>query len=247
MQQTHQRTNLATSDYPEQSHAHKIPRHIALIMDGNGRWAHQRGQPRIDGHRAAVENFLSIVQTCIELEIHYLTLYVFSTENWKRPDYEVQGMLNLVGEFIDRELSTVHSWNVRLLHMGRIDGLDETLKQKVQYALHLTRNNQGMTLAVALNYGGRADLVDAVRMLIAEGIDPDAIDEQMIATHLSTGTMPYPDLIIRTSGEKRMSNFMLWESANSRFWSIPVFWPDFKPVHLYQAIYAVEHRAGDAP
>jgi len=215
-------------------------------MDGNGRWARQRDRPRTHGHRAAVENIVPIVQTCLELQISYLTIYVFSTENWKRPRPEVNIMLNLVGEFIDRELETFHAWGIRLLHLGRMEGIGYALQQKIGHALHTTRMNQAMTLAVALNYGGRTDLVQAVQALLAQGIPADAIDEQAIAAHLSTHALPDPDLIIRTSGEQRLSNFLLWESANSIFWTTPVYWPDFGPAHLRQAMHYLYQRSAAA-
>ncbi len=224
--------NMQTRDY------HIVPRHIALIMDGNGRWACSRGLVRTDGHRAGAEHMLDIVRACLDLGVQYLTLYIFSTENWKRPRNEVDGMLHLVAELLDRELWTIHTWNVRLRHLGRLNGLPGFLQQRVDMALELTRNNSGMTLSVALNYSGRADLVDAVRTLIEKGIPAEEIDEQMIAAHLSTWMLPDPDLVIRTSGEQRLSNFLLWECATCRFWSTPVFWPDFTPSHLHQAISA---------
>lgn len=222
-----------------------IPQHIALIMDGNGRWSSRHGLKRAMGHRAGAENMLGIVRLCIDLGVRYLTVYIFSTENWKRPQHEVQEMMQLVGEFIDKQLGTIHTWNVRLRHLGRMEGLEDPLRCKVQHALELTQCNTKMTLAVALNYGGRADLVDAVRALIAKGIPAEMVDEQMIAAHLSTGDMPDPDLIIRTSGEQRLSNFLLWESAYSRFWTTPVLWPDFRAEHLFQAIYALGSCQGE--
>lgn len=215
-----------------------IPQHIALIMDGNGRWSSRRGLQRAIGHRAGAENMLGIVRLCIDLGVQYLTVYIFSTENWRRPPHEVQEMMQLVGEFIEKQLDTIHGWNVRLRHLGRMEGIDEKLRGKVRHALERTYANTGLTLAVALNYGGRADLVDAVRALVAKGIPADAIDESVIAAHLSTVDMPDPDLIIRTSGEKRLSNFLLWEGAYSRFWTTSVLWPDFHAEHLYQAINA---------
>lgn len=227
---------VPVSLYPDKPQS--IPQHIALIMDGNGRWSHRLGLSRAMGHRAGAANMLDIVQLCVDIGVRFLTVYAFSTENWKRPQSEVQAMLQLIGEFIDTHLATLYAWNVHLRLLGHIDGLEETLRNKVLQALDATEINTGMTLAVALNYGGRADLVDAVRLLIAKGIAAETIDEQMIATHLSTADMPDPDLVIRTSGEQRLSNFLLWESAHSRFWTTSVNWPDFKPEHLFQAIHA---------
>lgn len=215
---------------------HPPPRHIALLMDGNGRWAHVHGLSRIQGHQAGAANILDIVRTCRDLGVAYLTVYIFSCENWKRPPTEVDGMLHIVAEFLDRELHTIHAWNIRLRHIGRRDGLPESLIAKVGTALEQTRHNTGLTLVVALNYSSRADLVDAVKCLIQRRIPVEAIDEQVLGTYLSTAGMPEPDLIIRTSGEKRLSNFLLWEYANALFWTTPVFWPDFTPDHLLQAI-----------
>lgn len=232
-------------DGSQSQECHLIPQHIALIMDGNGRWAVHRGQPRTEGHRAAVNNMMGLVRLCLDMGVRYLTLYVFSTENWKRPPQEVDGMLNLVGEVIDRELSTIHAWGVRLLHLGQMEGIDERLRDQVHHALDLTRSNDGLTLSIALNYGGRADLVNAVRLLLSKGIAPSAIDEETIAAHLSTRGLPDTDLVIRTSGEQRLSNFLLWESAHCLFWTTPVYWPDFQPCHLQQAIndYQAHHES----
>ncbi len=243
-----QRTNLCFPDDQEApDKPPPSPRHIALIMDGNGRWARRQGRPRTHGHRAAVENILPIVQTCLAFQIPYLTMYVFSTENWKRPRPEVNIMLNLVGEFIDRELATFHAWGVRLLHLGNMEGIGAPLQQKIRHALHTTRLNQAMTLAVALNYGSRSDLVCAIQALLAQGLPAEAIDEQTIAAYLSTHALPDPDLVIRTSGEQRLSNFLLWESAYSVFWAMPVYWPDFGPAHLCQAIQHMRQRQTPAP
>lgn len=214
----------------------RIPQHIAIIMDGNGRWARQRGLPRLAGHRAGTENIRGIVTTCTDLGVRYLTLYAFSTENWGRPSREVQGLMQILSDFIDRETRQLHEQGVHLRHLGRLEGLSDRLVQKVRYAVDLTRNNDRLTLAIAFNYGGRADIVDAVRKLVAMGLPPDAIDEQAIAGQLSTSGMPDPDIIIRTSGEWRLSNFLIWQGAYSEYWSSPVFWPDFNREHLSQAI-----------
>ncbi len=213
-----------------------IPRHIAIIMDGNGRWARQRGLPRLAGHRAGTENIRSIVTTCAELGVRYLTLYAFSTENWSRPSFEVQGLMQILSDFIDRETHSLHEQGVHLRHLGRLEGLSERLKRKVRYAVDLTKSNDRLTLAIAFNYGGRSDIVDAVRKLIAQGLPPDAVDEDTISANLSTSGMPDPDMVIRTSGEWRLSNFLIWQTAYSEYWSTPIFWPDFRPEHLIQAI-----------
>jgi len=216
--------------------APRIPQHIAVIMDGNGRWARQRGQPRIAGHRAGTENIRAIVTEADRAGVRYLTLYAFSTENWSRPSLEVQGLMQILADYIDRETQNLHKQNVRLRHLGRLDGLSPRLRKKVQQAIDLTRDNTGLTLAVAFNYGGRADIIDAVRRIVAQGVSPDQIDEHLIDAQLSTAGMPDPDLVIRPSGEHRISNFLIWQAAYSEYWFTPVLWPDFRPEHLHQAI-----------
>ncbi len=212
------------------------PRHIAIIMDGNGRWAKQRGLPRLVGHRAGVENIRRILSECVDQGVRYLTIYAFSTENWSRPSAEVEGLMRIFGEFLDRETRSLHEQGVQIRHLGSMKGVSPLLQRKTQAALDLTRANQKITLCVAFNYGGRADIVEAVRALIAEGVAPDAIDEQSISEHLSTRGLPDPDLIIRTSGEWRLSNFLIWQAAYSEYWVTPTYWPDFSPELLRQAI-----------
>ncbi len=205
-------------------------------MDGNGRWAKRRGLPRIAGHRAGVENIRRILRECADLGIQYLTIYAFSTENWSRPSAEVEGLMRIFSEFLDRETRSLHAEGVKIRHLGSMRGVSPSLQRKTQAALDLTRDNQRINLCVAFNYGGRADIVDAVRRLVADGIAPDAVTEQMISERLSTSGMPDPDLIIRTSGEWRLSNFLLWQAAYSEYWVTPTFWPDFSPELLRQAL-----------
>lgn len=214
----------------------RVPRHIAIIMDGNGRWAQQRGLPRLAGHRAGTENIRRIVTECTDQGVRYLTLYAFSTENWSRPSLEVNGLMRIFSEFIDREMQALHKENVQVRHLGRMDNVAELLQRKIRRAVELTRNNTRLTLAVAFNYGGRLDIVDAVRELVAEKVSPEAINEQVLSDHLSTRGMPDPDLIVRTSGEWRLSNFLIWQAAYSEYWVTPAFWPDFGPEQLRQAI-----------
>ena len=209
------------------------PRHIAIIMDGNGRWAKQRGLPRLAGHRAGVENIRRILTECVEQGIRYLTIYAFSTENWSRPSAEVEGLMRIFSEFLDRETRNLYEQGVQLRHLGSMEGVSPLLQRKTQAALDLTRDNDRITLCVAFNYGGRADIVAAVRALVAEG---GVIDEQAISTHLSTRGLPDPDLIVRTSGEWRLSNFLIWQAAYSEYWVTPAYWPDFTPDFLRQAI-----------
>jgi undecaprenyl diphosphate synthase len=212
------------------------PRHIAIIMDGNGRWARRRGLPRLSGHRAGTENIRRIVTECAEQRIECLTLYAFSTENWSRPAPEVGGLMRILSEYIDRETGKLHEQGVRILHLGRLDGLADGLRRKIEAAVDLTRANTRLTLAVALNYGGRAEIVDALRAIVAEGAAPETIDERCVAAHLGTADLPDPDLIIRTGGDRRLSNFLIWQAAYSEFWSTPLFWPDFGPTQLREAI-----------
>ncbi|MBP1467432.1 isoprenyl transferase [Candidatus Chloroploca sp. M-50] len=214
----------------------RIPNHIAVIMDGNGRWARQRGLPRLAGHRAGTENIRAIVNEAHQIGVRFLTLYAFSTENWNRPSLEVQGLMQILSDFIDRETQNLHRQNVRLRHLGRLQGLTPLLARKVQQAVDLTRENTGLTLAIAFNYGGRLDIVDAVCDLVAQGVGVDQITEEAISARLSTAGMPDPDLVIRTSGERRISNFLIWQAAYSEYWVTPVFWPDFRPEHLHQAV-----------
>lgn len=214
----------------------QIPRHIAIIMDGNGRWAKQRGLPRLAGHRAGTRNIRRIVQECPDLGVRYLTLYAFSTENWSRPSAEVNGLMQILSEFLDRETRSLHEERVQIRHLGRLDNISEVLQRKIRYATDLTRDNDRLTLAVAFNYGGRADVLDAVREVMAAGVRPDDLREEHIDAHLSTRGMPDPDLIIRTSGEWRLSNFLIWQAAYSEYWTTSVFWPDFGPNLLRQAI-----------
>jgi undecaprenyl diphosphate synthase len=214
----------------------RVPRHIAIIMDGNGRWARKRGLPRLAGHRAGTENIRRIVTECVAQGVGHLTLYAFSTENWSRPSAEVDGLMRILGEFIDRETANLHREGARIRHLGRLENLSDQLQRKIHWALDLTRANERLTLAVAFNYGGRDDIVGAVRALVARGVAPEMITEEAITEQLSTCGMPDPDLIIRTSGEWRLSNFLIWQAAYSEYWTTPVFWPDFTPDHLRQAI-----------
>ncbi len=235
---------------PPANGQHTIPQHIAMIMDGNGRWAKQRGLPRLAGHRAGTENIRSIVSTCADIGVRYVTLYAFSTENWSRPSFEVQGLMNILGEFIDREVRVLHEEGVHLRHLGSLEGISDSLTKKVRAALDLTAANERITLSIAFNYGGRRDIINAVRTIVASGIPADQVDEATISAHLSTGGLPDPDMVIRTSGEWRLSNFLIWETAYSEYWTTPTFWPDFGPEQLHQAISDYckrERRFGGVP
>lgn len=219
-----------------------IPQHVAIIMDGNGRWAKARGLPRMAGHRAGTENLRRIIEGCVEFGVKVLTIYAFSTENWERPSEEVKGLLSILEDVIDRELAELHRNGVQLRHIGRLEGLSPFLQKKVKQAVALTRENNRLILNVAFNYGGRDELIYAIRRMIAEGLTPEAVDEPMVSRHLFTAGQPDPDLVIRTSGEQRTSNFLLWQSAYSEWYFPPVFWPDFNKEELRKALWEYSRR-----
>ncbi|GIK63893.1 MAG: isoprenyl transferase [Chloroflexota bacterium] len=213
-----------------------IPYHVGIIMDGNGRWAKQRGLPRTEGHRHGVENLRGVLEACGDFGIKILTIYAFSTENWGRPPAEVRFLLSIIDYFIDRELNALHEKGVKLRHIGKLEGLNPRLKKRIHEALELTRNNEAITLNIAFNYGGRDDIVQAVRQIMRKGIAPEAVTEDLISQHLYTAGQPDPDLIIRTGGDMRLSNFLMWQAAYSEFYSTPTFWPDFNRTELLRAI-----------
>ena len=211
-------------------------------MDGNGRWAKERGLSRQAGHRAGTENIRRIIRYLGERGVPYLTLYAFSTENWARPRPEVRALMQLVARVIKREIKELHERGVRLVHLGRLDNLAPSLRRQVLDAIDLTKGNTEMTVAVAFDYGGRAELVDAVRRIIADGLSPDQVDEEMISSHLYTAGMPDPDLVIRTAGEMRLSNFLIWQAAYAEYYSTPTYWPDFGPENVEEALRAYANR-----
>lgn len=219
-----------------------IPRHIGIVMDGNGRWAKQRKLPRLLGHRAGTENTHRVLRACREFGIEIVTLYGFSTENWRRPKGEVNGLFGIFEDAIDREVPELHRNGVRLRHLGRTDRLPERLIQKINSAMELTKDNDRLTLNLAFNYGGRAEIVDATRRIIAEGIDPAAIDEELFASYLYTAGLPDLDLFIRTGGEMRLSNFLLWQTAYAEYYTTPTYWPDFDEAELEKALVAYGQR-----
>lgn len=214
----------------------RIPYHIAIIMDGNGRWAKARGLPRLAGHRAGVENLRRILRACSEFGIKILTIYAFSTENWGRPEAEVRGLMNILESVIDRELAQLHANGVQLRHIGEIEGLSPMLQRKVRKAVDLTRNNDQLILNIAFNYGGRQELIRAFRRIIEDGVPPADIDETLIDYYLYTAGQPDPDLVIRTGGEMRLSNFLLWQASYAEYYSTPAFWPDFDRDELLKAL-----------
>ncbi len=219
-----------------------IPNHVAIIMDGNGRWAKERGLPRLAGHRAGTDNIRRAIKCLANYEVKYITLFAFSTENWSRPRREVQGLMRIMEEVIDQETANLHKDGVKLLHLGQLDGLSERLQQKVQYAIELTKHNTRCTLCIAFNYGGRAEVVDAVRRILRDGITSDNIDEALISRYLYTTDLPDPDLIIRTGGEMRLSNFLIWQAAYSEYYATPILWPDFGPEEIERALIAYSER-----
>lgn len=219
-----------------------IPQHVAIIMDGNGRWARQRNLPRLEGHRAGTENVRRVVQAFAQRGVRYLTLYAFSTENWSRPKEEVQGLMELLEATIQREGKALHKEKVRIRHLGRLDRLPPSLQQAIQDVLALTQHNEGLTLSVALDYGGRDEIVSAVRRILQDGIPPERVDEVLFARYLYTADLPDPDLLIRTAAEQRLSNFLLWQSAYSEFYFTPTFWPDFDEQEVARALEAYAQR-----
>lgn len=220
----------------------KIPAHVAIIMDGNGRWALERGLPRLSGHKAGTENLREVIEACAEFGIKYLTIYAFSTENWNRPDEEIQGLMRIFRTMLDRELNNLHKNGVQLRHIGRMDGIDKKLQQKVQEAIKLTQGNQTLILNVAFNYGGRDEILQAVKKIVANGENIEDLDDDLFSKYLFTAGSPDPDLIIRTSGEFRISNFLIWQGAYAEWYFTPTFWPDFNKEELYQALLAYNER-----
>lgn len=213
-------------------------------MDGNGRWARARGLPRVAGHQAGTENLRRVIRACVEFGVKYLTIYAFSTENWDRPREEVEGLMSILESVIDRELSELIGEGVQLRHIGHLEGLAPTLQNKVLDAIELTKNNDHLILTLAFNYGGRDEIVCALRHMIEDGIKAQDVTPDLVTSYLFTADLPDPDLIIRTSGEQRMSNFLIWQGVYAEWYITPVFWPDFDREHLKLAIddYAMRSR-----
>ena len=219
-----------------------FPNHVAIIMDGNGRWAEQRELSRLEGHTAGFENIRSIVRCLNEYQIKYVTLYGFSTENWNRPEDEVSFLLQLLEKRIEKESIELHKNDVIIRHLGRLEELPQSIQLAINRAMQLTENNKGMTLGFAFNYGGRIEILDAVRRIIAEGIPPQDVDGKLLNSYLYTAGLPDVDLLIRTSGELRLSNFLLWQTAYSEYYFTKVLWPDFNEKELRKALLSYSRR-----
>jgi undecaprenyl diphosphate synthase len=211
-------------------------------MDGNGRWAKQRGLPRLAGHRVGVDCIQKVLETLAARGVRYVTIFAFSTENWNRPAAEVEGIIDLMHEALRSQTHALHEKNVKIVHVGRVDRLSPALRQEVEQAQTLTRDNNGIVLNVAFDYGGRAEILEAVRKIIRDGIPPEQVDEQLFGGYLFTANCPDPDLIIRTGGELRISNFLLWQSAYSEYYHTPTLWPDLDSAELEQALNSFSRR-----
>ncbi|MFZ5634816.1 MAG: isoprenyl transferase [Bacillota bacterium] len=224
----------------------RLPRHVAIIMDGNGRWARRRGMPRAYGHRAGVESLRDVVRVSAEIGLKVLTVYAFSTENWKRPQEEIDTLMDLLVEYLHREIDELYANNVRVRAIGKIEELPAHSREAVYVAHEKTRNCTGLNFNIALNYGGRAELVEAVRAICAKvarnELSPDDINQEVISRHLYTAGQPDPDLLIRPSGDYRVSNFLLWQLAYTEFWLTDLMWPDFRRIHLIQALVDFQNR-----
>jgi undecaprenyl diphosphate synthase len=219
-----------------------LPTHVALILDGNGRWAEQRGLPRLEGHRAGVKNIRPIVRCLNKLGVRYATFYAFSTENWNRPADEVNGIFQILENIMAREARELHKNGVRICHIGRPDGISPKLQKAIDRGVRLTEKNTGLTLIFAFNYGGRAEILDAVRKFVASGAPVSSLDEKTFEQYLYTAGVPDVDLLIRTSGELRTSNFLIWQAAYSELYFTPVLWPDFNEEELEKALLAYSQR-----
>lgn len=226
-------------DYPPLPN---MPQHVGIIMDGNGRWARRRGMPRLAGHRAGVENLRDVLRAAVELGVPIVTLYAFSTENWTRPEEEVRGLLQLLTEALEKEVDELHKNGVQLRHLGDLEPLSDILKRKIQAAMRLTRDNDRLIANIAFNYGGRQEIVAAVRKIVRQQIPAEEITEDVISAHLYTAELPDVDLVIRTSGEFRVSNFMLWQGAYAEYYISPLYWPDFDKEEFYRALKVFNQR-----
>ena len=220
----------------------RVPRHVAIIMDGNGRWAESREMSRSEGHRAGVANIRRTIKAFAEAGVEYLTLYAFSTENWGRPIDEVDALISIMLDVIGPESENLHEQGVRIKHIGSLDRLPQNLRDAIVNTIEMTKHNDRLTLCVAFNYGSRTEILDAVRNMLADGVAPESVDESLFATYLDTAGIPDPDLIIRTAGEMRLSNFLLWQAAYSEFYSASALWPDFDELEVEKALQSYARR-----
>jgi len=220
----------------------RLPVHVAIVPDGNGRWAEKRGLPRLAGHQAGVKKMRSLIEYLNDWEIKYITLYGFSSENWGRPGDEISGLFHILEERIGKDVPKLHKKNVRVRHLGRIGELPAWLQKSIRNAEELTRNNTGMTLSLAFNYGGQVEIVDAVRRIVADGVPPEKIDGKLVSSYLYTAGLPDVDLLIRTGDELRLSNFLIWQTAYSEYYFTQALWPDFTEKDIDQALLAYSQR-----
>ena len=219
-----------------------VPVHVAIIMDGNGRWAKQRGLARLEGHRVGVDRIQHVLETLGAQGVKYVTLYAFSTENWNRPQEEVAGLLEILQDALQQQAQSLHENNVRIFHIGKLDRLSPGLQEAVDQVQELTSNNTGINLNVAFDYGGRDEILDAVRRILHDGVPAERLDQEMFSRYLYTAHCPDPDLIIRTGGEQRISNFLLWQSAYSEYYYTPTLWPDLDSAELEQVLESFSSR-----
>ena len=220
----------------------QVPQHVAIIMDGNGRWAIKRGLPRLAGHKAGTDNLRRIIEASVEFGVKYLTVYAFSTENWGRPSEEVEGLMRIFEDVVDRELNELDKQGVQIHHIGRLERLAPNLQEKVFNAMEVTRHNDRLILCVAWNYGGRDEIVYAIQHMLKDGIRPEDVTPELVSKYLFTAGIPDPDLIIRTSGELRISNFLIWQTAYSEWYITPTFWPDFGKEEYHKALEEFSQR-----
>ena len=220
----------------------KTPIHVAIMMDGNGRWANKNKVPRKEGHIAGSKAFLDVIKRLIEYDIKYISMFAFSTENWNRPGEEIKNLMDLSKEFIQSNLELIHKYNIQLNHLGHLDKLPKDLQEQIVDAIEITKNNTGTTINIAFDYGGKQDIVDSLKNIIAKKIPLDEINELTVSQHLSTAGMPDPDLIIRPGGEQRLSNFLIWQSAYAEYYYTETLWPDFSASEIDQALIEFANR-----
>jgi len=233
------RETITETEFPPLEHP---PHHVGIIMDGNGRWAKAHGKSRFEGHKAGTENLRRVLESSVEFGVTMLTIYAFSTENWKRPPFEVMGLMKILEDVIDRELHELNKNGVQLRHIGLLERLRPSIRKKVQYAIDLTKNNDRLVLNVAFNYGGRQEIVQAVQRIIRNGVPADDVSEDLLNQYMYTANCPDPDLIIRTSGEFRTSNFLIWQAAYAEYYISPTYWPDFDKAEYYKALREFSQR-----